>query len=61
MMFTLDTESGFDQVVFITAPAPASAKPSCQGAVNPDEFYVFKPTLDAGKFPDQSARRLVPN
>ena len=50
VMFTLDTESGFDQVVFITASYGLS-ETVVQGAVNPDEFYVFKPTLDAGKFP----------
>ena len=50
VMFTLDTESGFDQVVFITASF-GLGETVVQGAVNPDEFYVFKPTLDAGKFP----------
>lgn len=50
VMFTLDTESGFDQVVFITA-SYGLGETVVQGAVNPDEFYVFKPTLDAGKFP----------
>ena len=50
LMFTLDTESGFDQVVFITA-SYGLGETVVQGAVNPDEFYVFKPTLDAGKFP----------
>ncbi len=50
VMFTLDTESGFDQVVFITASYDLG-ETVVQGAVNPDEFYVFKPTLDAGKFP----------
>ena len=50
VMFTLDTESGFDQVVFITA-SYSLGETVVQGAVNPDEFYVFKPTLDAGKFP----------
>ena len=47
VMFTLDTESGFDQVVFITA-SYGLGETVVQGAVNPD---VFKPTLDAGKFP----------
>ncbi|WP_295480827.1 phosphoenolpyruvate synthase [Sutterella sp.] len=50
VMFTLDTESGFDQVVFITA-SYGLGETVVQGAVNPDEFYVFKPTLDEGKFP----------
>lgn len=48
VMFTLDTESGFDQAVFITA-AYGLGETVVQGAVNPDEFYVFKPTLRAGK------------
>ena len=50
VMFTLDTESGFDQVVFITA-SYGLGETVVQGAVNPDEFYVFKPMLDAGKYP----------
>jgi pyruvate, water dikinase len=44
VMFTLDTESGFDQVVFITA-AYGLGETVVQGAVNPDEFYVYKPNL----------------
>lgn len=48
VMFTLDTESGFDQVVFITA-AYGLGEMVVQGAVNPDEFYVHKPTLNNGK------------
>jgi pyruvate,water dikinase len=48
VMFTLDTESGFDQVVFITA-AYGLGETVVQGAVNPDEFYVHKPTLAQGK------------
>lgn len=48
VMFTLDTESGFDQVVFITA-AFGLGEMVVQGAVNPDEFYVHKPTLAAGR------------
>ncbi|MBG6244510.1 phosphoenolpyruvate synthase [Candidatus Symbiopectobacterium sp. 'North America'] len=44
VMFTLDTESGFDQVVFITF-AYGLGEMVVQGAVNPDEFYVHKPTL----------------
>ena len=50
VMFTLDTESGFDQVVFITA-SYGLGETVVQGAVNPDEFYVFKPSLDSGRFP----------
>ncbi|CCG87173.1 phosphoenolpyruvate synthase [Erwinia piriflorinigrans] len=48
VMFTIDTESGFDQVVFITA-AHGLGEMVVQGAVNPDEFYVHKPTLAAGR------------
>jgi pyruvate, water dikinase len=48
VMFTLDTESGFDQVVFITA-SYGLGETVVQGAVNPDEFYVHKPMLQAGK------------
>lgn len=48
VMFTMDTESGFDQVVFITS-SYGLGETVVQGAVNPDEFYVFKPTLKAGK------------
>ena len=48
VMFSLDTESGFDQVVFITA-AYGLGETVVQGAVNPDEFYVYKPALKAGR------------
>jgi pyruvate, water dikinase len=48
VMFTMDTESGFDQVVFITA-SYGLGETVVQGAVNPDEFYVHKPMLRAGK------------
>ncbi|MGA8862691.1 MAG: phosphoenolpyruvate synthase [Gallionella sp.] len=48
VMFTLDTESGFDQVVFITS-AFGLGETVVQGAVNPDEFYAYKPALKAGK------------
>jgi pyruvate,water dikinase len=48
VMFTLDTESGFDQVVFITA-SYGLGETVVQGAVNPDEFYVYKPALAAGR------------
>ena len=48
VMFTLDTESGFDDVVFITSSF-GLGEMVVQGAVNPDEFYVHKPTLLAGR------------
>ena len=48
VMFTLDTESGFDDVVFITS-SWGLGEMVVQGAVNPDEFYVHKPTLSAGR------------
>jgi pyruvate,water dikinase len=48
VMFTLDTESGFRDVVFITA-SYGLGETVVQGAVNPDEFYVYKPALRAGK------------
>jgi pyruvate,water dikinase len=47
VMFSLDTESGFRDVVFITA-AYGLGENVVQGAVDPDEFYVFKPTLEKG-------------
>ncbi|MHA6909559.1 phosphoenolpyruvate synthase [Ralstonia pseudosolanacearum] len=50
VMFTIDTESGFQDVVFITS-SYGLGETVVQGAVNPDEFYVFKPTLAAGKYP----------
>jgi pyruvate,water dikinase len=48
VMFTLDTDSGFRDVVFITA-SYGLGETVVQGAVNPDEFYVYKPGLRAGK------------
>ncbi|QKO22046.1 phosphoenolpyruvate synthase [Rhodoferax sp. BAB1] len=48
VMFTIDTESGFEDVVFITA-SYGLGETVVQGAVNPDEFYVHKPMLKAGK------------
>jgi pyruvate,water dikinase len=48
VMFTIDTESGFSDVVFITASF-GLGETVVQGAVNPDEFYVHKPTLAAGR------------
>ncbi|MDH5393041.1 MAG: phosphoenolpyruvate synthase [Gammaproteobacteria bacterium] len=50
VMFTLDTESGFRDVVFINS-AYGLGENVVQGAVNPDEFYVFKPTLLSGHHP----------
>ena len=49
VMFTLDTESGFQDAVFITS-SYGLGETVVQGAVNPDEFYVFKPILAAGKY-----------
>jgi len=48
VLFTLDTESGFRDVVFITA-SYGLGETIVQGAVNPDEFYVYKPALRAGR------------
>ncbi|WP_404407867.1 phosphoenolpyruvate synthase [Pseudidiomarina marina] len=48
VMFSIDTESGFDQVVFITS-SYGLGEMVVQGAVNPDEFYVHKPTLKANR------------
>ncbi len=48
VMFTLDTESGFEPVVFITASF-GLGEMVVQGQVNPDEFYVYKPALEAGR------------
>jgi pyruvate,water dikinase len=48
VLFTLDTESGFRDVVFVTG-SYGLGEMVVQGAVNPDEFYVFKPTLRQGK------------
>src|SRR5690554_5081676 len=50
VIFTIDTESGFRDAVFITA-AYGLGENVVQGAVNPDEFYVFKPTLKDGLSP----------
>ncbi|MGB6007881.1 phosphoenolpyruvate synthase [Castellaniella sp.] len=55
VMFTLDTESGFKDVVFVTS-SYGLGETVVQGAVNPDEFYVFKPTLAAGHYPVISRR-----
>lgn len=49
VMFTMDTESGFDQVVFITA-SYGLGETVVQGAVNPDEYFVHKPMLEQGNF-----------
>lgn len=48
VLFTLDTESGFRNVVFVTS-SYGLGENVVQGAVNPDEFYVYKPTLQIGK------------
>ncbi len=48
VMFTIDTESGFDKAVFITS-SYGLGEAVVQGAVNPDEFYVYKPALEAGR------------
>jgi len=48
VMFTLDTDSGFRDVVFVTA-SYGLGETVVQGAVNPDEFYVYKPALRAGR------------
>jgi phosphoenolpyruvate synthase/pyruvate phosphate dikinase len=50
VMFSIDTETGFKDVVFITA-AYGLGENVVQGTVNPDEYYVFKPTLKMGKRP----------
>jgi pyruvate,water dikinase len=50
VIFSIDTESGFQEAVFITG-AYGLGENVVQGAVNPDEFYVFKPTLKQGKRP----------
>lgn len=49
VMFTMDTESGFDQVVFITA-SYGLGETVVQGAVNPDEYFVHKPMLEKGNY-----------
>lgn len=48
VMFTLDTESGFDEAVFITS-SYGLGETVVQGSVNPDEFYVYKPAIKLGK------------
>ena len=58
VMFTIDTESGFDDVVFITG-AYGLGETVVQGAVNPDEFYVYKPALRAAR-PSILRRELEP-
>jgi pyruvate,water dikinase len=55
VMFTIDTESGFKDVVFITS-SYGLGETVVQGAVNPDEYYVFKPTLAKGLYPIISRR-----
>jgi pyruvate,water dikinase len=48
VMFTVDTESGFERAVFVTS-SYGLGEAVVQGAVNPDEFYVYKPALEAGR------------
>jgi pyruvate,water dikinase len=55
VMFSIDTESGFQDAVFITG-AWGLGENVVQGAVNPDEYYVYKPTLKLGKRPIVSKR-----
>jgi pyruvate,water dikinase len=55
VLFSIDTESGFQEAVFITG-AWGLGENVVQGAVNPDEYYVFKPTLKEGKRPIVSKR-----
>ncbi|MDH3531904.1 MAG: phosphoenolpyruvate synthase [Gammaproteobacteria bacterium] len=50
VVFTLDTETGFRDAVFITS-SYGLGETVVQGAVNPDEFYVYKPALEQGRFP----------
>lgn len=58
VMFSIDTESGFSDVVFITA-SYGLGECVVQGSVNPDEFYVYKPTLAAGR--PAIVRRMLGN
>ena len=55
VLFTIDTESGFEDAVFITG-SWGLGENVVQGAVSPDEYYVFKPTLKEGKIPIVSKR-----
>lgn len=55
VMFSIDTESGFEDAVFLTG-SWGLGENVVQGAVNPDEYYVFKPTLKEGKRPIVSKR-----
>ncbi len=57
VLFTLDTESGFRDAVFVTA-SYGLGEMVVQGAVNPDEFYVYKPTLRAGKTRRSCSRQI---
>ncbi len=56
VMFTLDTESGFENVVYITG-SWGLGEMIVQGACNPDQFYVFKPSI--GKFPDPIIEKKI--
>ncbi len=55
VIFTLDPDSGFDKVVLVSG-AWGLGENVVQGTVNPDEFYVFKPSLESGKYPIISRR-----
>ena len=59
VMFTMDTESGFDDAVFITS-SYGLGEAVVQGAVNPDEFYVYKPALRDGPARRSSSGAWVP-
>jgi phosphoenolpyruvate synthase/pyruvate phosphate dikinase len=62
VMFTIDTESGFEDVVFITS-SYGLGETVVQGAVNPDEFYVHKPMLggQARRDPPQPGLQADPD
>ena len=60
VMFTLDTESGFDKVVFITSAYGLGETVVGKALVNPDEFYVYKPNLAARSGRPSCARRSAP-
>ena len=58
-MFSLDTETGFRDVVLINA-SYGLGENVVQGSVNPDEFFVFKPTLKTGLSPDPEEDASAP-
>ena len=59
VMFSIDTETGFPDVVLINA-AYGLGETVVQGSVNPDEFYVFKPTLKQGYKADSAEKNWGP-